>query len=51
MSKTQKYKGMPKEKEDKGSRNCLGGWEAHEASMEINGDCPWCGSYDTTKWL
>jgi hypothetical protein len=33
---------------------CLrdGGYtDAHEEHMRINGDCPWCGSYDTSKWL
>lgn len=39
------------EKLDKGARGCSGGWEAHEAHMELNGDCPWCGSYDRSKWL
>ena len=24
--------------------------EAHEAHLVTNGDCPWCGSYDTSKW-
>jgi hypothetical protein len=23
--------------------------EAHEDRMRINGDCPWCGSYDKSK--
>ena len=25
--------------------------EAHSEHLRINGDCPWCGSYDTSKWL
>lgn len=25
--------------------------EAHEAHMEINGECPWCGHYDPTTAL
>ena len=25
--------------------------EAHEEHMRINGDCPWCGSFDISKWL
>jgi hypothetical protein len=36
---------------DHGSQNCSGGGEAHEAHMEMNGDCPWCASYDKSKWL
>lgn len=23
------------------SQTCPGGWEAHEAHMEMNGECPW----------
>lgn len=33
---------------DKGG---LGFSEAHEEHMRINGDCPWCCSYDTSKWV
>jgi len=36
---------------DLGAAKCSGGWEAHEAHMDMNGDCPWCGSYDKSKWL
>lgn len=25
--------------------------EAHDEHMRINGDCPWCGMYDKSKWL
>jgi hypothetical protein len=25
--------------------------EAHAEHMRINGDCPWCGAYDKSKWL
>jgi len=25
--------------------------EAHTEHMRINGDCPWCGAYDKSKWL
>ena len=25
--------------------------EAHEEHLRVNGDCPWCGSYDKSKWL
>jgi len=25
--------------------------EAHIEHMAINGDCPWCGCYDKSKWL
>lgn len=24
--------------------------EAHEAHMVMNGDCPWCGAWDKSKW-
>lgn len=24
--------------------------EAHVEHMAVNGDCPWCGAYDTSKW-
>lgn len=23
--------------------------EAHEAHMEMNGECPWCGAFDPTQ--
>ena len=23
--------------------------EAHEAHMEVNGECPWCGAYDESR--
>lgn len=23
---------------------CPGGWEAHEAHLDLNGECPWCGT-------
>lgn len=43
-------------KEQMIAAGCLGkdGWgisEAHEEHMRINGDCPWCGAYDKSKWL
>lgn len=25
--------------------------ESHVESMEINGECPWCGTFDQSKWL
>ena len=25
--------------------------ETHAEHMRINGDCPWCGAYDKSKWL
>jgi hypothetical protein len=24
--------------------------EMHSEHMRINGDCPWCGAYDKSKW-
>lgn len=38
------------EKLDKGTSNCDYP-EAHQEHMAINGECPWCGSYDKSKWL
>jgi hypothetical protein len=38
------------EKLDKGARNCSHP-EEHEEHMAMNGECPWCGSYDKSKWL
>lgn len=29
----------------------LGFSETHEEHMRINGDCPWCGAYDQSKWI
>jgi hypothetical protein len=23
---------------------CPGGWEAHEAHLDLNDECPWCGA-------
>lgn len=28
---------------------CPGGQEAHYAHMEVNGECPWCLTYDPTQ--
>jgi hypothetical protein len=39
------------DKLDLGGSACPGGSEAHEAHMEMNGDCPWCESFDKSKWL
>jgi hypothetical protein len=25
---------------------CPGGWEAHQAHLALNGECPWCGKVD-----
>ncbi len=25
--------------------------DAHAEHMAINGDCPWCGAYDKSRWL
>jgi hypothetical protein len=39
------------DKVDHGGQACPGGFDAHTEHMAINGDCPWCESYDRSKWL
>jgi len=31
------------------AEKCSGGAEAHFAHIELNGECPWCGTYNAAQ--
>lgn len=35
----------------KKAETCSGGYEAHMAHLELNGECPWCGFADEDQML